>query len=84
MKEFTNWLYRYLYEIGDYEISARVTETAIGACDDKLSLGYAALLNINGSRFLDLNRLSDCRKAWESVLRIRKEKLKSHSDTLSE
>jgi hypothetical protein len=73
---------RYLYEIGDYEVSGRVVETARHACEDKTSLLYAYLLDTAGSRFYDLNRLSDCRLAWETVLKIRKERL-SHDDPVS-
>ena len=64
--------HRYLHELGDYDVSGRVLETAISAYDDKDSLLYADLRSISGSRFYDLNLLSDCRKAWDEVLRIRK------------
>jgi hypothetical protein len=70
-------------EVGDYEFCARLVETASSACDDKSSLLYAELLNIAGARFYELNRLSDCRKAWEVTLRIRKERL-PHDHILSE
>jgi tetratricopeptide (TPR) repeat protein len=73
---------RYLYEIGDYEVSGRVIETGIEACEDKTSLLYARLVDTAGSRFSDLNRLSDCRNAWETALKIRRERL-SHDSPLS-
>jgi len=64
--------YSYLFEISDQDTCARITETALSACDDKSSLLYAELLNIVGRRDHELNRLSDCRKNWEETLRIRK------------
>lgn len=76
------FLPRYLYEIGDFDGTGRVLETAIGACEDKTSIFYARLVDIAGSRFFDLNRLSDCRNAWETTLRIRKERL-DYDDHLS-
>ena len=63
---------RYLYELGDYEVSGHVLGTAISACDNRNSLLYADLRNTAGSRFYDLNRLGDCRKAWDEALAIRK------------
>ena len=66
---------RYLHEVGDYEVSGRVVETGIEACEDKTSMLYARLVDTAGSRFFDLNRLSDCRIAWETALKIRKERL---------
>jgi hypothetical protein len=56
-------------------VSGRVVETGIAACEDKTSMLYAQLVNTAGARFFDLNRLSECRRAWETVLRIRKERL---------
>jgi hypothetical protein len=69
----------YLHELGDYDVSGRVLETAISACDDKDSLLYADLRSTSGSRFYDLNLLSECRKAWDEVLRIRKALLPEQS-----
>jgi hypothetical protein len=63
-------------------VSGRVIETAIGACDEKTSMLYARLVDTAGSRFFDLNRLSDCRNAWETALKIRKERL-SHDNPFS-
>jgi hypothetical protein len=63
-------------------VSGRVIETAIAACEDKTSMLYARLVDTAGSRFFDLNRLSDCRVAWETALRIRKERL-PHDSPLS-
>jgi hypothetical protein len=65
----------YVYEIGDYEVCGRVIETAIGACEDKTSMLYARLVDTAGSRYYDLNRLSDCRTSWETTLQIRRERL---------
>ena len=56
-------------------MSGRVIETGIAACEDKTSMLYARLVNTAGSRFFDLNRLSECRSAWETALRIRRERL---------
>jgi hypothetical protein len=69
----------YLHELGDYDVSGRVLETAISACEDKDSLLYADLRSTSGSRFYDLNLLSDCRNAWDEVLRIRKALLPDNS-----
>jgi tetratricopeptide (TPR) repeat protein len=74
------WL-RYLHEIGDYEVSQRVVNTAMNSCDDKTSLLYAQLLSITGSRFYDLNRLTECRDMWTAALKIRKDRL-DHDDPL--
>ena len=63
-------------------MSGRVVETGIEACEDKTSILYSRLVDTAGSRFFDLNRLSDCRKAWETALKIRKERL-SHDSPLS-
>lgn len=63
-------------------MSGRVVETGIEACEDKTSILYARLVDTAGSRFFDLNRLSDCRNAWETALDIRKERL-SHDSPLS-
>ncbi|KAH8602769.1 hypothetical protein B0O99DRAFT_587847 [Bisporella sp. PMI_857] len=67
----------YLYEVGDCEGSRRLVDTAIMACEDKTTLQYAQLRDIEGSCFFDLNRLSECRDSWEAVLRIRMERLPS-------
>jgi tetratricopeptide (TPR) repeat protein len=56
-------------------VSGRVVETAIAACEDKTSMLYARLVDTAGSRFFDLNRLSKCRDAWETALRIRRDRL---------
>jgi hypothetical protein len=61
---------------------ARVLDTAVSACEDKKSLLFGELRNTAGSRYYDLNRLGDCRKAWEDTLRIRKELL-THDDPQS-
>jgi hypothetical protein len=52
-------------------MSARVVETAIGACHDKDSLDCADLHNTAGARYFELNRLGDCRREWEETKRIR-------------
>ena len=57
-------------------------ETAIAACDDKTSLLYSELVTTAGSRFYDLNKLSDCRDRWETALTIRKDRL-PHDDPAS-
>jgi len=43
---------------------------------------YARLVDTAGSRFFDLNRLSDCRSKWETALKIRRERL-SHDSHFS-
>jgi hypothetical protein len=63
-------------------VSGRVLETGIEACEDKTSMLYAQLVDTAGSRFFDLNRLSDCRNAWETALKIRRERL-SHDSPYS-
>jgi len=73
------YLYRYLHELGDYEVSGHVLETALTACENRNSLLYADLRNTAGSRFYDLNRLGDCRKAWDEALAIRKSFLPPNS-----
>ncbi|KAG0647439.1 hypothetical protein D0Z07_6667 [Hyphodiscus hymeniophilus] len=66
---------RYLLELGDYDVGGRVIETAAVACDDKRSIMYAEIRNTAGARLLDLNRLSQCRLAFEESKRIRTEHL---------
>jgi tetratricopeptide (TPR) repeat protein len=70
---------RYLYELGDYEISSRILSTATSACDDKTSLIYAELRNTAGAAYFELNLLSDCRMAWEECIAIRTKQL-PHDD----
>lgn len=69
----------YLFEVGDYEVAGRILETAASACDNKSSLVYAEIRNTAGARYYDLNRLTDCRMAYEECMRIRQEHL-SHKD----
>lgn len=71
----------YLYEISDYQVCFRVIETAASACQDKNSLIYADLRNTAGSCYYELNRLGDCRKAWEETYRIRQRHL-AHDNKL--
>lgn len=73
----------YLHELGDYDVSARVIETATAACEDKSSLIYSDLRSTAGSRFYDWNRLADCRKAWEDSLKIRRELLSHDSHDMA-
>jgi hypothetical protein len=73
---------RYLHEIGDYEISSRILDTAKSACEEKTSLIYAELGNTYGCRYYELNQLSDCRRAWEECMAIRKQRL-PHNDAES-
>jgi hypothetical protein len=54
----------YLYEVSDYDIVLRVVETAWTACDDKKSLQYAALCNVAGCAYFELNKLGECRRHW--------------------
>ena len=60
----------YLYEVGDYDICLRVVETAWLACEDKRSLQYAALCNVAGCAYSELNKQGDCRKYWEDCSEI--------------
>jgi hypothetical protein len=72
-------LHRYLYELGDYGVSGHVLNTAVSACEDRNSLLYGELRHKAGSRFYDLNRLGDARKAWDEALTIRKSFLPQNS-----
>ena len=63
---------RYLHELGDYDVSGRVLDTAISACEDKNSLLYSELRSTAGSHFFDLNQLGQSQSAWNDSLRIRK------------
>ena len=72
-------IYRYLHEVGDYAVSARVTDTALAACSDKVSLIYADLHNTAGCRFFELNRLPECRKEWEETMKVRRGLLPENS-----
>jgi len=75
----TTHFHRYLHELGDYEVSGQVLETAISACENRNSLLYAELRSTAGSRFYDLNKLGVCRKAWDEALAIRKSILPENS-----
>lgn len=54
----------YLYEVSDYDVCLQVVETAWIACEDKNSLQYAALCNVAGSVYSEINRIAECRKYW--------------------
>jgi tetratricopeptide (TPR) repeat protein len=69
----------YLREIADFDVCSRVIETATSACVDKTSLLYARLMLISGNIAYDLNRLTECRNAWDITMRIRLNKL-AHDD----
>ncbi|KAH8755898.1 hypothetical protein BGZ57DRAFT_1009101 [Hyaloscypha finlandica] len=69
----------YLREIGDFDVCSEVVETAAAACVDKNSLLYARLKLIQGNIAFDLNRLTECRTAWDITKRIRTAKL-PHDD----
>jgi hypothetical protein len=79
LKLFTDYSNSYLREIGDFDVCSRVIETATSACVDKTSLLYARLMLISGNIAYDLNRLTECRNAWDITMRIRLNKL-SHDD----
>ena len=66
---------RYLYEISDYDVCLRLIETAISATEEKDSLRYAHLCNTAASCYYELNKMAECRKHFEIVLRIREEQL---------
>jgi hypothetical protein len=66
------YFHRYIHELGDYEVSAVVLDTALLACEDKHSLLYADLRSTAGSRYYDLNNLGKARNAWDEALKIRK------------
>jgi hypothetical protein len=78
-KLFTDSSNRYLREIGDFDVCSEVVETAAAACVDKNSLLYARLKLIQGNIAFDLNRLTECRTAWDITKRIRTAKL-PHDD----
>lgn len=65
----------YSYEIGDYTLCIGLVDTARVACEDKESLQYATLCNIAGGAYFELNQLRECRKNWETFLRIQEAKL---------
>ncbi|KAH7416710.1 hypothetical protein BKA64DRAFT_701492 [Cadophora sp. MPI-SDFR-AT-0126] len=62
----------YLYELGDYDACTRVVETGIAACDKKKPQLFANLRTTEGCLYYELNRLEECRKAWEEAQRLRK------------
>lgn len=66
---------RYLYEVSDYDLCLRLTDTATLACVDKDSLQFADICSAAGSAYYELNRLDACRKQWELYMRIQEEKL---------
>lgn len=64
-----------MYEVSDYDMCLRLTETAAFACSDTESLRYAALCMTAGSAYYELNQLSECRKKWELFMQIQEAKL---------
>lgn len=68
--------FRYLYEIGDYDGSIGMIENGIMGCSDRTTLHYVGLCLTKGACFFELNRLADCRKAWEEAQRVHKGRLK--------
>ncbi|KAG4441818.1 hypothetical protein IFR05_002682 [Cadophora sp. M221] len=66
----------YLYEIGDYDACNRVAENGIIACGSKTARLYAGLRLTQGACLFELNRLMDCRKAWEDAQRVRTSELR--------
>ena len=64
-----------MYEVSDYDMCLRLTETAAVACLDTESLQYAALCMTAGSAYYELNQVSECRKKWELSMQIREAKL---------
>jgi hypothetical protein len=75
----TTHLFRYLHELGDYEVSGHILDTSLAACENKNSLLYSDLRNTAGSRYYALNKLGDCRKVWDETLTIRKSFLAPNS-----
>ncbi|PMD63260.1 uncharacterized protein K444DRAFT_626991 [Hyaloscypha bicolor E] len=73
----------YLHELGDYEVSGQVLDTAVSACENRDSLLYAELRSTAGSRFYDLNKLGVCRKAWDEALAIRKSFLPQNNPSVA-
>ena len=64
-----------MYEVSDYDMSLRLTETAGFACLDTESLRYATLCMTAGRAYYELNQLSKCRKKWELAMRIQEARL---------
>jgi len=62
--------FRYLYELGDYDRSIGMTENGIIACGDRTTPHYVGLCLTKGACFFELNRLVECRKAWEEAQRV--------------
>jgi len=69
-----------MYEVSDYDMCLRLTETAGFACLDTESLRYATLCMTAGRAYYELNQLSKCRKKWEPKghLEVRTHKLQNH------
>jgi tetratricopeptide (TPR) repeat protein len=70
-------IYRYLYEISDYEGALRVVSIASVACDDEDSLFYAHLQNTAGACYMEENDLKRSRDAMNVVRDIRERELSS-------
>ena len=64
-----------MYEVSDYDMCLRLTETAAVACLDTESLQYAALCMTAGRAYYELNQLSKCRKKWELAMQIQEARL---------
>jgi hypothetical protein len=64
-----------MYEVSDYSMCLRLTETAAVAAWDTESLRYATLCMTAGSAYYELNQLSECRKKWEIFMQIQEANL---------
>jgi hypothetical protein len=67
-------------ELADYDMCLRLIHSAQLACGDKTdTLSYATLCAVAGSTYYELNKLTDCRKNFETFVQIH-EKLLDEND----
>ena len=74
----------FLFEVGDYGEIFKMLEVALDVCDDKTSLSYAHLKNTAGASFFELNKLQDCREAYETTFKIRSQHLPADDEELAD
>ena len=74
----------FLFEVGDYTEIFKILEIAKRVCEDKTSINYAHLQNIEGVCYFEFNNLRDCRAAYESAFRIRSLHLPEDDEELTD
>ena len=62
-----------MLEVGDYTETLKILDVAKDACEDKKSLLYAHYLNTAGTVYIEQNKMSQCREAYEQALDIRQQ-----------